>query len=805
MFNKKIVKKIIGTAGIVLLDALMVGSFAQSNVPSFASVKMDHGTLLTLTANPPEGAKAVHFFIDGMQVSTLTDLYAVKTGTKPVWKTVIDPAWIGAGTHELRVEAETPAGNRIIETKKLQGAANQNAENRIDLTGAWQFAERSDLPEGALEGSVPQATKSGYKQGTWSKILVPNSLGAVNEKWNKYEGLLGIYRRDVTISMRQNEQLSIVLESVYWTGRVFINGIEVGQTTGGYLPSRFDITKAVKNGQNEIAVIVDNRFSTMGVFKRINEFYWNWGGLQQEVTIEKHAPVSFAELRAEGRMSGRLQLHLTGMNATGSSKNKNITVEVYNASNKRILGPVSMNVSLPQGTNIVTLKELKVSQPVLWELEKPYLYTVVVKGDFGTLKERTGFRDIKVKGSEITLNNKPVNDLQGFDRHADYPGLGRTQPRALVYDELKMLHDKGFRIFRPAHYPTTPGMLDAADELGFLVIEEVNVTGLKGSVMASKEVKDFGAQQLTKMIQRDRSHPSLIAYSVGNENFTEEQGAEEYVGETIALGRSLDSNRLYTQVTHRHTTDKTFKYQDFVAQNYYAGWYAKDINAIVTVLDAIQAYAGNKPIMISEYGAEAVPGKEGTGKSTEFYQGFVVDAHNRLLNERKNFIGKMYWCATDFWCRPNWTGGSPEPVPPFHVKSLVDLYRVHKKLGWRVMFSPIRLIFNPHTVRANDLGGEIEVKPDRDTAIQQVITIKEIRNKGAKGKLLVEPPKEFTTDKTEFSFQVEPGSSASFTIVLKGKLAADSKPVDCFFKAVIDEENEAQPLLLTLKPAAPKQ
>jgi Glycosyl hydrolases family 2, TIM barrel domain/Glycosyl hydrolases family 2, sugar binding domain/Glycosyl hydrolases family 2 len=806
MLEKKSVNRInIAATGLFFLCCICINGVSQAQSVSSTSLgKSDHGTLLSLSANPPQGTKAVRFFIDGMQVSSLTDLYASKTNTKPVWKTVIDPAWIGAGKHELRIEAETPQGRQTIETKKVTGAAGSMDKSHVPLMGAWDFAEASDLPAGALEGPAPAAAQLSFNDGKWTKIMVPNSLGAVDEKWNKYEGIIGVYRREVDLSLAKDQQLFIVLQSCYWSGRVFINGVEVGQTTGGYLPSRFDITKAVKNGKNGIAIIVDNRFTTMGVFKRINEFYWNWGGLLQEVFIEKHPPVSFADLRAEGSMSGVLHLHLTGLNATSSPKNKTVTVEVYNAMGKKVMGPVPVTVTAVPGSTILSLKELKLANPILWQLEKPYLYTVVLKGDFGSLQERTGFRDVRVKGSEILLNEKPVQDLQGFNRHADYPGLGRTQPAALVYQELKLLHDKGFRIFRAAHYPTTPAQLNAADELGLLVIEEVNVTGLRGAALGTKEVMDFGARQLTKMINRDRSHPSIIAWSVGNENFTEEDGAPEYVKATIATGRSLDGTRLFTQVTHRHTTDRTFQYQDFVAQNYYAGWYAKDINAVVGVFDAVQAYSGNKPVLLSEYGAEAVPGKEGIGKSTEFYQGFVVDAHNRLLNERKNFIGKLYWCATDFWCRPSWTGGSPAPVPPFHVKSLIDFTREHKKLAWRVMFSPVRILLNPHTVKANDLGGDIDIIPNKDTAIREVITIKETRNRGAKGIVSIVLPKEFTTEKTEFPFQVAPGSSTSITVILNGRLPAESKPVECFIKAVIDEDTEAQPLLITIKPAPPK-
>lgn len=789
--------------------SLAIGKFtlhAAGQTPHFAGPQGPSGELLVLEAAPPAGTKAVRFFIDDMQVSELTDLYAVKTNTQPVWKTMIDPAWLEAGPHTLRIEADTAQGTQVIDKKTIQGKGN-HSDRKISLTGAWEFAAEKELPAGALEGATPAAAQPGYASGTWTKIFVPNSTGAVSEKWNQYEGILGVYRRNTGLHFQTGEQLFITLQSCYWSGRVFVNGKEAGYTYGGYLPARFNITNLARQGDNQIAVVVDNRFTSMGPFKRLNEFYWNWGGLIQEVYIEKHASVSLTDLRAEGSMSGRLQISFTGLNAAASAQKKQVTIEVADQSGKKVLGPVQVSVTIPPGEQVVKLAPITVSRPQLWNLETPHLYTVTAKGDFGTLKVRTGFRDVKVSGSDITINGNLIHNLQGFDRHADYPGLGRTQPGGLPYMELKLLRDKGFRFFRPAHYPTTPEQLDAADELGLLVIEEINVTGLRGAQLDSKEVKDFAAQQLTKMINRDRSHPSIIAWSMGNENFTEEQGAESYAEQTIALGRSLDPTRLFTMVTHRHTTDKTFRFQDIVCQNYYAGWYAKDINAIVTILDAIQAYAGNKPILISEYGAEAIPGRTGTTKGSEFWQGFVVDAHNRLLNDRKHLFGKMYWCSTDFWCRPNWTGGSPEPVGPFHVKSLISFGRDHKKLGWRVMFSPVRIILNPHTVKANDLGGDIELAPDKETTSIQVVTIKELKGRHVKGTMRVQPPKGFALDQLEYPFEVGPEQGQSFTLAFKGTLASADKAAQGFIYATVDEDTEAQPQLLNfiVKEEKPKQ
>ncbi len=92
--------------------------------------------------------------------------------------------------------------------------------------------------------------------------------------------------------------------------------------------------------------------------------------------------------------------------------------------------------------------------------------------------------------------------------------------------------------------------------------------------------------------------------------------------------------------------------------------------------------------MVSEYGAEAVRGRTGTGRGAEWYQAFIVYGYNQQLNDRPHFIGKMYWTSTEFWCTPTWSGGNPDPVPPFHTKAL-ETYDRQAKLGWRLMFSKV--------------------------------------------------------------------------------------------------------------------
>lgn len=795
--RKDFLKIGVGATAAVLIQQ-MSASARTKFLPALAGGGPDPSgaELWRLDADPPEGTRAVRYFVDEMQVSELTDLYGRQTGLKPSWETFTDPGWLGAGRHEFRIEADTPDGTKTIGRRKIRVSQEPVPPGRIRLGGKWKFAAAGDLPEGAAEGGLPSAVAPGFSAGRWKDILVPGSLGYTSQKWNIDQGILGVYRRTVSLKApADGERVILVFPSVYWNARVFVNGQEVGGAKGGYLPLRCDITREIKPGNNEVAVMTDNRLSSMGALKRVHEFYWNWGGILQEPHLEYVPGRAFMDIQALGSASGTLRVWVTALNATDAPVKLEGKLEVFDAAGKRILGAQPIEAAVPANAfeYHAAPVEFRVSGIKPWKLEHPVLYRVKVSGPWGMIERRTGFRDVKVSGPDLFINGKKITDLQGFDRHADYPGLGRTQPPGLAFREMKELHDKGFRIFRPAHYPTTPAQLDAADSLGMLVIEEINVTGLKGEYLATNEIREYATGQLTKMIRRDRSHPCVIAWSVGNENLTDEQGAVDYVRDMIKLGRSLDPSRLFVHVTMRATKDKSFAYQDFVAQNYY------DVHTISDMVDQLRVYAGNKPVLISEYGVEAVAGRPGLSNGTEFYQAYYVDLHNKLLNGRDHLIGKMYWTSTEFWCNPTWSGGNPRPVPPFHMKGLVGYQRDVKKLAWRVMFSPVRLSLGEGQLVPTAFGGELQAKGEAKTTAAHQIVVQEVRGLGARGILKIQAPAGFAVTEREIHFQVAPYGKATFEVRWQGMIPAASDPAPVFIRAVIDEDTEALPLALSVK------
>jgi len=770
--------------------------------PFFPKDKHKDGALtglLDLPVEAHEGTDAVWFYMDDTQLCELADLYAKKTRTKPVWKTEINPRWFERGQHHLRVKADTSKGTVIIENRKVTTDRSAYPVNQILFIGAWRFASQHRLPSPTAEGESPAAVRAGFNVGKWATVMLPNSSGYADKLWNKFEGLVGVYRRSFEIDdIRSEEQFAIILEARYCLGRVFLNGNTVGSTKRGRLRSDFDITRHIHSGNNLIAVVVDNSISAMGVFNVSGGEYWNWGGSVQDY-VERTPEAASTGICAEGRGSGKVTLYADGVNAGNAPLKLEACLRAMDPSSSYVLKHKGVAFDVPVGGGGIKALEFRIYHSALWDPEHPDPHMVTVGGRWGAVekKVRTDFRDVCVSGEDILLTGKVIENLQGFNRESDYPSLGRTQPPGSARGGINELHYKGFQFFRPAHYSTTQ------DELGPLVIEQMEIVGLEAAQLGSKEVSDFAAEELKELIHRDHNHPSIIAWSLGNENRSDEEGAEEYIRDIIQLGKSLDPARLFRHVTDLGMDDRTYRYQDFVAHNFYAGSYDYDydlnVNAVVALLDYVQSFSGNKLIVLSRYGAEAVIGRPGTGMGTEFYQGYVVDRHHRSLNKRKHFLGKKYWTSTEFWCSPTWAGGTPDLVPPFHVKGLKGYYRDYDKFGYRVMFSPIWLsIVGNSSLKQTMLGVSTRVTQGEKVKFRVRLAMREIRGERVGRRLIVRAPDGFCSSLANHSFKILPYGESKMQIELEDVFSKDAKQVDGRIAGVTDEGTEAQPMLVSI-------
>jgi len=244
---------------------LLAASACASAGAAAPSLRFQHPEITRLSGpvdldvHAPAGTTAVRYSMDGVHVAEITDLYARTTGTDPVWHTVTDAGWFPPGRHTLKAEADTPDGT-VSARRTVVTSRPVPPRGVVPLNGFWEFAPASDLPKSALDGAVPASIRPGYARGTWRKVLVPGSLGAMRKEWNTFEGLIGVYGRTVTLAPpKAGECTALNFASIYWDGRVFVNGVEAGRVRGGYTPHRFDVTGFVRPGVNHICLLYTSR------------------------------------------------------------------------------------------------------------------------------------------------------------------------------------------------------------------------------------------------------------------------------------------------------------------------------------------------------------------------------------------------------------------------------------------------------------------------------------------------------------------------------------------------------------------
>lgn len=312
-----------------------------------------------------------------------------------------------------------------------------------------------------------------------------------------------------------------------------------------------------------------------------------------------------------------------------------------------------------------------------WCPETPALYELeVMVTDENEVKdvctERFGFRTVEVKDCTLLLNGKPVY-LKGFGKHEDSPVLGRGFSLAYNVKDLALMQWMGSNSFRTSHYPYSEEMMRLCDEMGILVIDETPAVGMHTTFTATGmrvdvtsptwqtlRTAEHHAQVVREMIERDKNHPSVIMWSIANEPASEEAGAYAYFAPLFELARKLDpQHRPVTFVTHSEATVETCEVAplcDVIMLNRYYGWYSEegDIEAAQAILsnelDRYHTRYPDKPIMLGEFGADAVAGLHDSTPLmfSEEFQRDLIAAYCHVLDEKEYVCGEHVWNFADF-------------------------------------------------------------------------------------------------------------------------------------------------------------
>lgn len=469
-------------------------------------------------------------------------------------------------------------------------------------------------------------------------LTVPGDWNTQSDRLFYYEGLVW-YQRDFDYQPREHHRAFLHVGAANYKSMVWINGQHLCDHEGGFTAFDCEATQQVHAGKNFIVIAVDATRQADGVPTATTDWY-NYGGITRDVSLVD-VPDSFVD---------DYDLHL--------NRNRS-AIEGWVHMQDAPAGK-TLHIAIPEaGLSATTqldasgkgLVQIPASNLQLWSPEHPKLYRVLISAGEDKIEDEVGFRTIEVDGQNVLLNGKPIF-LRGVSIHAEAPFRGgRANNEKDIDTLLGWAQELGCNYVRLAHYPHDQRMTRAADRLGIMVWSEIPVYWAEH--FDDPAVLKKAQQQLTEEIRRDRNKASIILWSIANE--TPNNPDRTRFLKTLATNvRALDSSRLVTAALlvrteghDKYIDDPLGESLDVIGANEYIGWYEKKPeDADSTVWHT----SYNKPLIISEFGADAKAGLHGaaTERWTEEYQASVFRHQLGMLKRIPQLRGMSPWILVDF-------------------------------------------------------------------------------------------------------------------------------------------------------------
>ena len=372
------------------------------------------------------------------------------------------------------------------------------------------------------------------------KIDPPYVMSEPKREWTTYEerNPTGQYRRTFTLPAGwQAGQTFLRFEGVMSAFYVWINGKKVGYSQGSMEPSEFNITSYLQQGDNQIAVEV-YKYSDGSYLE--DQDFWRFGGIHRDVLLYHTPDVRLRDVAIRASMDGVLQInpqfsvynnengegyHLVATLFDGARpvcSDSIATDEVLNLQHKAS----RMNEWFPQrGYRKFNRMEMKVDHPRLWSVDHPNLYTLrlQLQNADGTIVEQTtqqvGFRTIEIADGRLLINGRAIK-IRGVNRHEHDPYRARVMTEELMKQDLQLMKQANINAVRLAHYPNCPRWYELCDSMGMYVMDEADCEthGLRGTLASTPDWADAFLDRAIRMAERDKNHPSIIFWSLGNES-----------------------------------------------------------------------------------------------------------------------------------------------------------------------------------------------------------------------------------------------------------------------------------------------
>ncbi|XP_037944931.1 beta-glucuronidase isoform X2 [Teleopsis dalmanni] len=562
-----------------------------------------------------------------------------------------------------------PRESETREVRSLDGIWNFVKSDESNPTqGVREKWYKDDL--GKVRDTIPMPVPASYNDIT-TEHAIRDHVGTV---W--YDRKFFVPR-----SWEKDQRVWLRFGSVHYEAFVWINGEMIIKHEMGHLPFEAEVTNALKYGEeNRITVLCDNALiqttvpqgkitevakdGGVAIVQTYSFDFFNYAGIHRSVHLYT-TPKTFieeVEVTTDLKANNNVGCIYYKAKTNGTTSNE-ATDEMYLnvVLRNRDGNIVAKDTTKSDLKGVIEISKVHPWWPYLMHPEPGYLYQleIFLHTANNTLLDvyrlKVGVRTLSWNNTSFMINGRPVY-FRGFGRHEDSDIRGKGLDYALLTRDFNLIKWIGANSYRTSHYPYSEESMQFADEHGIMIIDECPSVDTENYNQALLDKHKSAMEQL---IHRDRNHPSVVMWSIANEPRTGQFHADSYFQFVANYTKSLDSTRPVTAaIAVPHTDDKAAKHLDIISFNRYNGWYsnAGKIDMITQrVIEEATAWnkKHNKPVIMSEYGADTVEGLHLLPSYvwSEDYQTELFSKHFKafdILRKQSWFIGEFIWNFADF-------------------------------------------------------------------------------------------------------------------------------------------------------------
>ncbi|MDO4900786.1 beta-glucuronidase [Actinomyces sp.] len=556
---------------------------------------------------------------------------------------------------------------------------NSASRSVISLDGVWRF--QLDPDDAGRAGNWFATPLSDPRP-----MPVPASFNDVTTDPEVHDHVGPVwYERDAFAPHSLGgDRLILRFGSVTHEACVWVDGVQVAEHVGGYLPFEADITDRVTPGKTfRITVRVDNRLSWQSIppgyltedslgrpVQRYFHDFFNYAGIHRSVALYTRPPIAVTDVTITTDYTDSPE---------GSTGHVTYSVEAPGAEHIRVVVRDAAGAEVAHADGATGT--LDIADVHLWRPGAGYLYTLEAHArssadDAGAdvYPQRFGVRTVEVRDCQFLINGEPFY-FRGYGRHEDNLIRGKGHDPVLMVHDFELMQWQGANSFRTSHYPYAEEVMDYADERGLVVIDETAAVGLNtaiaGGIFGGEPIPLFSedhvnartqavhADHIRELIARDKNHPCVVLWSLANEPESNTEASLRYFEPLAAAAREADPSRPIGYVNVMISSpdqEQVVDLFDVVMLNRYYGWYVNngDLQSaeagLRAEIDAWIERAPSKPILFTEYGADTLAGLRDVFRRpwSEDFQTDMLAMYHRVFDSYPQIVGEQMWNFADF-------------------------------------------------------------------------------------------------------------------------------------------------------------